>query len=96
MNATHTPGPWQDTQVRTIVAKGDAIANCNCGQISGQEQDANAKLIAAAPELLEALDNLAREVTTLDMFGETGNTASKANVDGALDQARAAIAKATT
>lgn len=49
----------------------------------------------AVPDLLAALQNLDREITALEMFGETGNTASAANVEAARVAARAAIAKAT-
>jgi len=57
---THTPGPWRVTEdangfaVSWLNSPGLAgrIAKVNSGQI---EQEANAHLIAAAPELLKAL-----------------------------------------
>jgi len=53
MKAKHTPGNWshQDGKIR---------AEYNIAHINGcrtTEGEANAKLIAAAPELLEALQN---------------------------------------
>lgn len=55
MSAQHTPGPWKIDPNR----RGKAIT-CSIGlTIAGAHkcgsQDANARLIAAAPELLEAL-----------------------------------------
>jgi hypothetical protein len=59
MNTKHTPGPWtaeaeSELERRTFVcAKDHAIADCMMGY--GGEDEANARLIAAAPELLDAL-----------------------------------------
>jgi hypothetical protein len=67
---THTPGPWRietwiyqnAREVVTIQTDKDAIATaCNLwrdGDDSTFEVMANARLIAAAPELLEALQSL--------------------------------------
>ena len=97
--AQHTPGPWMLTEgdrfdkemVITTQYRLDESIGCICemdvyftGQI-GIEQEANARLIAAAPELLEALQN---------MLGLT--EASDYMALGEIEQqARAAIAKAT-
>ena len=55
----HTPAPWYINPVaKRNVRHGDiTIANCSSGQDGSREEEeiANAKLIAAAPELLEAL-----------------------------------------
>lgn len=64
---THTPGPWH------VGGKGDSIvyatvdggnyAVCNAVTFHGQpgfEDTANARLIAAAPELLDACRKMAR------------------------------------
>ena len=90
--STHTPGPWWTTDhgIRDV---GGYIAHTNSVQrYEGQDEryafevarrDADKRLIAAAPELLEALieqvDNMGS--TPDDQFG--------------LGKARAAIAKAT-
>jgi len=56
----HTPGPWavtdylKDTRVVSVDGYGSTRGFvCLCGQ--GEEHEANARLIAAAPEMLEAL-----------------------------------------
>lgn len=72
MSAQHTPGPW--TAERDLphnrmprVHGGDRSLICECGNM-GTEQDqweANARLIAATPELLEALQDLLGAVDAL-------------------------------
>lgn len=66
-----------DTGGQTIRTSGLALS-------SGDECDANAHLIAAAPELMEALDSCLRYLVPRDSLG-----------DKAVVQARAAIRKAT-
>lgn len=67
MSAKHTPGPWvpvSDTQVdgftRVRVAceegKAGLVATCSGCRKSTDEDEANARLIAAAPELADALE----------------------------------------
>lgn len=58
-----------------------------------QELFANAKLIAAAPDLLDALQE-ANEVLCMVSF-VVKNRPEKKDVNHAIDRARAAIAKAT-
>lgn len=66
----HTPGPWL-LQDRTVYALNDEripvnrfTASVDSGwlhdkaRVSREEVDANARLIAAAPELLEALESM--------------------------------------
>ena len=54
---THTPGPWRiDSKTRFgdhTIAAGDSVKTCEF--IAKTQNEANARLIAAAPELLEAL-----------------------------------------
>ena len=73
----HTEGPWsvadhdqgdQDDGWRTVMARGRIVANINpesfCGVEGGfvdMPADANARLIAAAPEMLLALQTIARK-----------------------------------
>lgn len=102
MNAKHTPGPWmrghdesgRDFEVRAsngrkIVAmrvdENRAKSISEWGQCK-KENEANARLIAAAPELLEAL----REMLTC--YGDCGADAGGFKH---LQRARAAIATAT-
>ena len=83
MSTQHTPGPWQ--YKRTSGFDYGSTAYWVPGICTNIDTEANARLIAAAPELLEALkavlDNPYRE-----------GTASHERVK---DIARAAIAKAT-
>ncbi len=84
----HTPGPWQWTQHFDPTI---SIYKNGFGQIarlydsSAGTGKANARLIAAAPDLLDALEDLLHEVGFGRVITET--TAST--------KARAAIAKAT-
>lgn len=95
----HTPGPWEAwNQHRGVILREWRVGERNStpgivrpiavvsgDQRDGDEQVANARLIAAAPELLAALERIAR----MDYAGQKKS-------DGAhlADIARAAIAKA--
>ena len=83
MSAGHTPGPWTAIDRSHVYTEGlqlVAVAQ------HGRSVEANARLIAAAPELLEALQAIVERVN--------GGSSYRmgADVDGL---ARAAIAKAT-
>ena len=56
----HTPGPWVASKrnQRTIVQQvlNDSYAVAEVHAVYGNEAEANARLIAAAPEMLEALE----------------------------------------
>ena len=52
----HTPGPWKVDRPY-IRGAGRVIATLESGRNEGEDA-ANARLIAAAPELFEALENL--------------------------------------
>jgi hypothetical protein len=84
----HTPGPWkwigsrQSPQDRIYLSTPNGYANWT--NLRNAEETANAHLIAAAPELLAALEYLLPYVEELEY--PTGSDAAK--------QARAAIAKA--
>lgn len=66
---THTPGPWKiDTfgNIHQIIADGETVVARVTSQAANQKAEterttANARLIAAAPEMLEALEGLLRE-----------------------------------
>ena len=89
---SHTPAPWKidgahSTRVLLINdAKGYAI-----GEIVDTRNPANAKLIAAAPDLLEAL------LTALPYVEdhEGSNVYKRGAVDRAVKQIRTAIYNAT-
>lgn len=92
MGTKHTPGPWRyckengsPTTGQHMIAGGKPgylaeVRDCGSGDV-----EANARLIAAAPELLEALEFLVGCVS----HGYTNDDAK------AISNARAAIAKAT-
>lgn len=59
----HTPGPWRILEKSASIqdSKGDSIVSwvgiaTSNFELKSEEYKANAKLIAAAPELLEALE----------------------------------------
>jgi hypothetical protein len=80
--ATHTPGPWLVTTNQQAIKSlnGSTIAQL----VSPHVNDANARLIAAAPELLAALKEAA---VYIQSFRDT-------EADIALTKAMSAIAKA--
>lgn len=53
----YTPGPWR-AEHASIWADNNLIAECTLPGGSAQEALANARLMAVAPELLEALEEL--------------------------------------
>ena len=98
MGIKHTPAPWRVSSESPRIIKKDyraigsdagfliasTMGNDNSGfYASEQEADANARLIAAAPELLEALEELITATQHLDQCHQA-----------TADKARAAIAKA--
>jgi len=95
MKTPHTPAPWK---VRTsnrgdIVIhneQGNCIADCNMGaSLIKSEREANANLIAAAPDLLEALKTLVENCVPIpkEIFTRVG----AASFQKALNNAAAAI-----
>ena len=104
---SHTPGTWSfsvGNLVRVSAPGADGwqspVVVCGVhriGRLTGKERDAevlaNARLIAAAPDLLEALKACEAWIVDLAESGDAGFwDASKAPQ---VIQARAAIAKAT-
>ena len=55
-DAKHTPGPWQ-IGYPGVKSQGNYIADCDVSYVfPDDEKRANARLIAAAPDLLAALE----------------------------------------
>lgn len=94
MNTKHTPGPWI-ADLETWAGIVNAPAGTIAGPVGGSkgatldELHANARLIAAAPELLEALDGLMAKLSAKSPALQYHDCKE------AYEQARTAIAKAT-
>lgn len=106
---THTPGPWifsperdtHDSIIHTAdaVEKHGYIGADNGGVVGSSEwiwiKDEDARLIAAAPDLLEALEGA---IGALEQDLDAGRDSGDADWEGLafqrLEAARAAIAKA--
>jgi len=96
MESQHTPGPWSPTGHD---GKLSVIVECHWGSVAKvlpigaiDQERANARLIASAPELLAAL-----EVVLSSTCGNVGDDGYEGCIKieaKALDRARAAIAKA--
>jgi hypothetical protein len=90
--AAHTPGPWRVLLDSLRVGRNSdfaptvlVIADCRGSTgVSVAESQANARLIAAAPALLEAL----RAILALDVYAD--------GYSAALERAEAAVQEATT
>ncbi len=105
----HTPGPWtlqelpHDHDFRTGVNYTVRDAwNCCLAQVGhvdalhdGEETEANARLIAAAPELLEALRKWIARVDLYYLSPARVELDDLPNWGQDMAKARAAIAKAT-
>jgi hypothetical protein len=116
----HTPGPWLQSHrekpdgmwaTEVYDAAGETIATMAWYPVKTERgsfvtaRESNARLIAAAPELLEALEESAEELQfVLEKLGFSGygdgqghkaGTGDGIGSGGALIRARAAIAKAT-
>jgi hypothetical protein len=97
MSTKHTPGPWRVTsnswEVSTVYSTAGEVARCYIdSEVTEDTQDqwgpikeANARLIASAPELLKALQ---------DLMSDDGLWDDMRWAD-CCDNARDAIAKAT-
>ena len=100
--AKHTPGPWlasgdADANIVTVEAKDKGYTTvCRLGY-STPTREANARLIAAAPDLLEALVDM---VSSVEVALEDVQVTNGASLDAlswianSTEKARAAIAKA--
>lgn len=91
MTTKHTPGPWNADGARIDDSSGFHVgwANEYASSFGNGVHRANARLIAAAPELLEALENI------WDFLAEDdGEGACSPLYQSAIDKVKAAIAKA--
>jgi len=98
MSSKHTPGPWwiekdgsdeNNNEVNVINGSDGTMI------VYGQANDADARLIAAAPELLDALQYLAADFrSVVNSEFATHRNHDPAKYDPAYSKAMAAIAKA--
>ena len=102
-NAKHTPGPW-------ILDITPAVAPCcfiirakseTCGALvpvatihNSTRTEANARLIAAAPDLLAALEQVIETIDALKQLGADLGRGEHGDTDEVWNAASAAIAKA--
>lgn len=94
----HTPGPWMVDEAYPFVVyarvKGKEVYLADCdiaySPLPPKEPDANARLIAAAPELLEALKALLQDAGEGRRQGRALDLLSKKYID----MARSTITKA--
>lgn len=95
MSAAHTPGPWAYATGPSLkgryhtVEDADENMVCECYEGTEETDEANARLITAAPELLEALEAV---IAAKDQFDKDGTF--DLDQDAWEASARAAIAKA--
>lgn len=94
--ANHTPGPWKHEGQGDITGIEDNgfgrgpvdVCSVYLRTVKGRH-DANARLIAAAPDLLEALQELLRDVQDYQRINNLGGENNHSQV-----KAKAAIARA--
>lgn len=53
--SNHTPGPWKKAKYKVSAASGALIAHTRPTGEGSSDDEANARLIAAAPEMLDVL-----------------------------------------
>lgn len=89
----HTKGPWESSGTAVYAVEGREIIYGAHNTRGGTEEErkANARLIAAAPELLAACDDAQKFLAYDD---DTDGDALRAMIDQARDLLSAAIAKA--
>lgn len=88
-----TPGPWEagegaTTGCAVFASQPRTKRHRNVAAVGGPDREANARLIAAAPELYAALDRLLNGPCDLMLGG------NPIVIDATVAQARAALAKA--
>lgn len=96
----HTPGPWiavwrEDLgKFRIGPDNGDMPVAGTVNQGDREHEEANARLIASAPELLEALKQMVAAMWQHFEYNHDGDDEDYDFCQRAIDKARAAIAKA--
>ena len=87
----HTPGPWRFAKARTHIHIGGPVGDPSCGYVcrlqSREIDEANARLIAAAPDMLSALIEMQKLLVKTSL--------TQRDMDDLYHIAQDAIAKAT-
>ena len=91
-DAKHTPGPWEVTGTDTVQTADGFVVAWGAHFDQDGKTEANARLIAAAPEMLETLERFVRVVDL--RRAEVGVVPTGIDVQRIEHYARAAIAKA--
>lgn len=95
MTTQFTPGEWHanDNQIYPVTGSGDGATIAYCyPQKNDEEQKANAKLIAASPDMLAALNAISEACLCIPK--ETFTAAGLSNFKEILSQVDSAISKA--
>lgn len=89
----HSPAPWKVEDSFVFSENGLRVAGCYCegqeNEMSLEEQEANAALIAAAPAMYSALE-IALDHIECNCGGKCFGTCDRALVNAALQKARGA------
>jgi len=96
METKHTPGPWRyEAGTKTIRAARENYWLCSMDSFDGAvDHEANARLIAAAPELLAACEDLVNLWDEWVRYSEGLEEPLRRSIEMRVQQSRAAISKA--
>ena len=87
----YTPGPWAFDSAHDQVIVESGFGNVAIAETYGEDWEANARLIAAAPEMLEALQLVVERLST---YVHKMNVKNNFHEKVAMEAARTAIMKA--
>ena len=82
---SHTPGPWELVQERDYLNLQEKDTNLVIAQFIGSS-DEDARLMAAAPELLEQCKLFEKLLTVMIMEGDSGADLERDNLRAILDK----------
>ena len=102
MTEAHTPGPWTARRMHTggfdiMDPRNRDVVTVYGGGVETESREANARLIAAAPDLLEALRQLLSnaEIARHHLRNDEGGSLIGSALWDTIGQAERAILKAT-
>jgi FMN phosphatase YigB (HAD superfamily) len=90
----HTPGPWECGKFAhyftdVVAVDGRRVATATIAYRSSAEADANARLLAAAPDLLAALRTARERIVSLSDATGSVSRRTLADIDAAIAKAEA-------